>query len=73
MLASKDSTAIASSHCTRHLDCRYCKATTPLPANLKSGTKSDIIVTSTKIGVLGVSSIHNEKHNYSLPPGVRTN
>jgi len=29
--------------------------------------------TSTKIGVLGVSSIRNEKHNYSLPPAVRTN
>src|SRR6266700_1576057 len=28
--------------------------------------------TSTKIGVLGVSSTRNEKHNYSPPPAVRT-
>jgi hypothetical protein len=28
--------------------------------------------TSTKIGVLGVSSIHIEKHNYSPPSAVRT-
>jgi len=28
--------------------------------------------TSTKIGVLGVSSIRNEKYNYSPPPAVRT-
>src|SRR6267154_1517912 len=37
-----------------------------LPLNLA------LRATSTKIGDLGVSNIHTEKHNYSQPPAVRT-